>query len=73
MTAAAAGFAEPLGHHRRDFFDKDMLQLFDFERVSTGTVRAQLRTIFAKTGTRRPSQLVALILPYSRPSKHGSG
>ena len=36
-------------------------------RVSLGTVRAQLRSIYAKTGTHRQAQLVALLLGVSNP------
>ncbi len=35
-------------------------------RVTAGTLRVQLKTILFKTGTRRQSELVALLLRYSR-------
>ncbi|MGH6847552.1 MAG: helix-turn-helix transcriptional regulator [Methylocella sp.] len=52
---------------------RDIDEVAAMRRVSTGTVRAQLSTIFAKTGTRRQSELVALVLRYSRPPKQGLG
>lgn len=40
----------------------DMHQIAKMRQVSIGTLRAQLRTIFLKTNTRRQSELVIIIL-----------
>jgi DNA-binding CsgD family transcriptional regulator len=40
----------------------DIDEIADMRRVSIGTLRAQLRSIFTKTNTRRQSELMVLIL-----------
>jgi hypothetical protein len=38
---------------------------------SAGTLRAQLRSIFAQTSVHRPSELLALVVRYSRRANQG--
>lgn len=45
---------------------RDLDEIAAIRRVTTGTLRAQLKAIMFKTGTRRQSELVALLLRYSR-------
>jgi DNA-binding CsgD family transcriptional regulator len=52
---------------------RDIAEIARVRRVSPGTVRAQLRTIFAMTGARRQSALVALVLRYCRVPRQGLG
>lgn len=42
----------------------DVAEIAELRRVSPGTLRAQLRSIFAKTETRRQTELVRLLLRY---------
>ena len=65
LTYSEAAVAAELARGR------DIDEVAAMRRVSPGTVRAQLSTIFAKTGTRRQSELVALILRHSWPPKQG--
>lgn len=48
---------------------RDIDEIAEMRQVSTGTLRAQLKSIFLKTSTRRQSELVALVLRYSRMPK----
>ncbi|MDQ6702388.1 MAG: hypothetical protein M3Z96_04400 [Pseudomonadota bacterium] len=52
---------------------RDTGEIAGLRRVSPGTLRAQLRSIFAKTGTCRQSELVALVLCYSRVPRQSLG
>jgi DNA-binding CsgD family transcriptional regulator len=45
---------------------RDLDEIATLRQVTTGTLRTQLKTILFKTGTRRQSELVALLLRYSR-------
>jgi DNA-binding CsgD family transcriptional regulator len=45
---------------------RDLDEIAAMRQVTTGTLRGQLKTILFKTGTRRQSELVALLLRYSR-------
>lgn len=59
MTSSEAAIAELLakGH--------DIDEIAEMRRVSPGTLRAQLRSIFIKTETRRQSELVGVLLRLS--------
>ncbi len=60
LTSSEAAIAVELS------LGRDIDETAAMRQVSSGTLRAQLKSIFLKTGTRRQSELVALVLRYSR-------
>lgn len=67
LTNSEAAIAQELSHGR------DVEEIAANRKVTAGTLRAQLKTIFLKTGARRQSELVALIFRYAWLPRHDLG
>ncbi|MFD0936462.1 helix-turn-helix transcriptional regulator, partial [Methylobacterium trifolii] len=55
LTAAEIRLVQDLAR------DRDLAEIAARSRVTVATLRSQLKTVFAKTGTHRQSQLVNLV------------